>query len=147
MHEGLFNQTLRCPLTAKEVAGRANELARIQKQIEDNETEAKSVADAYKQKRKGLEVRRRELAREVREESTFRPVECVQRYEDGLIQTVRTDTGEVIAERPATESERQTTIFERGAGPDPADEDGREETDDPAAEDAAEPEEGAGDGH
>jgi electron transfer flavoprotein alpha subunit len=123
MHTGLFQETLRCALTKPEVAARATELAIRQKQIEDNEMEAKACADAFKQKRKMLELERRSLAREVREESTFRPVECVQRFEKGMILTIRTDTGEQIAERLATETEKQSELF---GGQDP-DEDGAEE--------------------
>ena len=121
MHTGIFQETLRCALTKPEVASRATEMAIVQKQIEDNETEAKATADAFKQTRKIMEAERRTRAREVREESTFRPVECIQRFEDGMIQTVRTDTGEVVADRPATESEKQTDLFERGLGCEPDD--------------------------
>jgi len=133
MHTGLFHETLRCALSKGEVASRATQLAIVQQQIEENEAEAKATADAYKQKRKVLELERRSLAREVREESTFRPVECVQRFEDGMVETVRTDTGETTSTRVATESEKQTELF----GREDRDPDKREETDDPAAEDAA----------
>jgi hypothetical protein len=133
MHTGIFQETLRCALSKGEVASRATELAIVQKQIEDNELEAKATADSYKQKRKVLELERRSLAREVREESTFRPVECVQRFENGLIETVRTDTGETIATRIATESEKQTELFAGREDPD---------ADDPEGElDGGEPEE------
>lgn len=132
MHTGLFHETLRCALSEGEVASRANELAITQQSIEENETEAKATADDYKQKRKILELERRALAREVRERSTFRPVECVQRFEAGMIETVRTDTGETVSQRIATESEKQTELF----GKEDPEEDGGENPDLAAGEEA-----------
>ena len=134
MHTGLFQETLRCALTKAEVASRATELAIVQKRIEDNTDEAKATADAYKEKRKRLELERRSLAREVREESTFRPVECVQRFEKGMILTIRTDTGEQINERLATETEKQDELFGK------EDPELPEVADPPAADDAGEDE-------
>jgi hypothetical protein len=112
MQSGIFQVTLKCALTADEVAARARGMAVCQQQIEENELEAKGVADSLKQQRKRLEAQRGIYALEVREESTFRQVDCVERLsEDGeSVETVRGDTGKVVDTRPAHDSDREREL-------------------------------------
>jgi hypothetical protein len=112
VYEGLYPKNLRCDLTPAEVAARADEGARVQQEIEGVITDAKEAAEAYGKKRKSLELRRSVLMREVRERSTYRDVECVQRLNEEtlMVEMCRTDTGEVYDQRPATEEEKQHTL-------------------------------------
>ena len=114
MIKGLFQEVLRCELTGDEVAVRANQLAITQKDIEENEAEAKGAAETFKAARKRLEHARNILAREVRERSTFRQVDCQESFttEDGLVwvERIRQDTGEVVERRLATDTEKQKEL-------------------------------------
>jgi hypothetical protein len=112
MIKGVFQETLRCELTPGEVAERSGTLAIVQKKIEDVTAEAKGTAESFREVRKRLEADRTVLAREVREESTYRSIDCteriVKRRGAHFIERVRSDTNKVIGEpRLATEKEKQ----------------------------------------
>lgn len=115
-----FEMTLKCHLTEDEVRARAQGLAIVQKEIEENEARKKDVDDRLKTEKKGLEHQRGVLAREVREETTFRPVDCIERIdaESEMVQTVRIDTGEIVQTRPAKDSDRQGVLVPRDDDPD-----------------------------
>lgn len=79
--------------------------------LTDEEHREKGVALARAlNERNELEARRLEY--DVRDRSEERPVECeiVHNYEKSIVETVRTDTGEVVSTRPMLESERQRQL-------------------------------------
>lgn len=108
-----FEETLKCALTPSEVKERASRLAIIQREIEEEEDEKKATASNFANELKRLGLIRQSLARQVRDEATFRQVECIERInEQSEVERVRTDTGEIIKTRPATNDERQHSFLD-----------------------------------
>jgi hypothetical protein len=71
----------------------------------------------------------RRLNGEIRDKSTYRPVQCERRYlyDQGKLVEIRCDTGEVISDRPLTEQEKQRELpFDQQKGDDLDDEFGDE---------------------
>lgn len=98
-------------------------------QIETLETEARESAKQFRAKLKSLRARERELGKRIRANVCMRPVQCVDRLivETNEMQTVRTDTGEIIRTRPASDEDRQLDLAmqqREAAGRDEKDDDG-----------------------
>ncbi len=108
-----ITRELRCDLDRGEVADRADQLARELRRRSDKE-KAKADANAgYSADLKCLASTISTLGEEVRTRSTIRPVECRFHpdYDGNVMQTVRIDTGEVVARRPLVAHERQPELM------------------------------------
>lgn len=107
-----FTRDLFCALTEAEVAARAAELARITTELSQMEDKKKAAMSSYKDKIDRAIVDARSLARKVSERREMRTVECRLNfdYRLGRAYLVRTDTSEVLEERPLTAEERQPKL-------------------------------------
>jgi len=112
-------------LTAGERAVRAQELATVIGEQQRAEDSLEQFVEETRATRKELaaavsaaQLRVRELARIVRESREERSVSVVDEfdYEAAAVQTVRTDTGEVVGTRGMTEAERQVVLFPTSGG-------------------------------
>lgn len=113
-----FTRDLKVPLTPPEVAERADRAARLLEDRDRAEAELKSYATTVKGRIATMEAEMRELSGEVRNKFTYREVECERRFvfTSGMVQEVRLDTEEVLAERAMTEKEKQRDLpFDRVA--------------------------------
>ncbi len=107
-----FVEKLGCELTREEQLAKGSEMALLLKQLDEREAEAKSVADNFKRDLKKLERTIGDRAEEVRTGVEHRLVECTERgrFREGLVDVIRTDTGEIVRTRPMTESEKQQPL-------------------------------------
>ncbi|MFZ2804290.1 MAG: hypothetical protein WA001_03630 [Patescibacteria group bacterium] len=99
-------------LTDEDVRARGDDLARVLGEIDREEADKAAAAKAAAGRIKRLASESNTLAREIRERKTWLEVEVEssRNLEAGTIDTVRTDTGEVIRARPMTPEERQVSI-------------------------------------
>jgi hypothetical protein len=107
-----FTQQLPVRLSMPETLARGGELARAQRAL-DNAEEAKRESAATHGalvKRHQAEVS--QLAQVINQGWEFREVECTEQLDYVGLQhlTIRTDTGEIVAQRPMNEQERQRTL-------------------------------------
>jgi hypothetical protein len=114
----LKKETRKLPvrLTDEEVLETSRKAAAIDNEIRDlenREERLKGDATAAKKQAESLERDRRELQIIVRQGSEDREVEVVTEanMRTGIAREIRTDTREVIRERPLTVEERQGVIF------------------------------------
>jgi hypothetical protein len=107
-------RTLPVFLTQEEKSVRGSKLAELTMKIASIETDKKSAMADFTKKRKEAEKERDAVARVLNEEKEYREVAvAIVNADNGLNkQIVRVDTGEVVETRPATEDERQATLFE-----------------------------------
>ncbi len=114
-------------LTDDEVRELGRRLAHIQGQLSAHEKRESDVKADLKAKRASLESQASVVGGLIRagEEcliragEEYRPVDVVVEHvlDEGLIREVRSDTGEVIAERPLREDERQRSLLPTGKSP------------------------------
>lgn len=111
-------ENLRCELTDAEVQARGGEVALDLAKIEALRAKRKTLAAELKDEIDEVAERVRLTAREVREKACWRDVETrVQlNYADGVCQTIRTDTGEIVRSRPLSAAERQPRLAFDGEG-------------------------------
>ena len=111
-----FSESLMCSLSEPELAERADRAARLQYEADKITGEAKLTAKAAKERVEKIEAERRLLLSEVRTKQGYKPVECVSQadYVRGVLETIRTDTGEVLRSRKLTPEERQKKLFPGG---------------------------------
>jgi hypothetical protein len=107
-----FTRDLACALSPSEVAERADQCARLVEQIDQKKAEFKQVSAHWKNEIAQVDVDLRVLSTQVRDRSALRPVECVRRMrlDSATVEDVRLDTGEVIARRPMTDTEKQREL-------------------------------------
>jgi hypothetical protein len=112
-------RVLKCQLTPEEVRERADLAARFVEQRDQKEAEAKTASSHLKSQIKQIDADLRKVSAEVRDRATFRDVELEIHfdYRRAIVVTHRTDTGEVIGERPMLEHERQKELFEGDGKP------------------------------
>jgi hypothetical protein len=121
-----FRQKLPVTLTKEEVAERARRAAHL---VSDHDVKAegfKQEAAANKQELKKIDTEIRGLSDEVRSGRTYRDVPCerVYNWTVGSVTDIRTDTGEVLAERAMSDAERQKALpFPKPQGSDDLDDD------------------------
>ncbi len=104
-----------CQLTETEIQDRAYDAGQTDQQIMAKETDFEVVRKEHKGEVEALMNRRRDLLREIRERQTRRDVECVVERiysPEFVVRMTRTDTGEVVRERPMTMEERQGQLIE-----------------------------------
>jgi len=112
-----ITKTLSCPLTPEQLEARGQELATTCEEILRLEDEKSFVAKQFKEKIEPLEERRTIVARQVRTKSEDREVECeiMLVRDDGVVRTIRLDSGELVDSRAATidELSRGDSLFEK----------------------------------
>jgi hypothetical protein len=99
-------ESLPCALTDDEVAARAAELAQLVKVNDAIEAKKKAEAEKIKEELGHVAGNIRRLAKQVRERSEDRDVEVEERWDDirCCVETIRTDTFEVVRSRPMTQA-------------------------------------------
>lgn len=104
---------LPCALKSHEITDRALEAGQVDQELIALEDSFEITKKEHKTAVQELEHRRRVLLRELADGSTRRDVECrvVLNYVDGLAMVVRTDTGDVVSQRPLSPEERQAQLF------------------------------------
>jgi hypothetical protein len=106
-----FETDLYCDLTGDEVRERGESLATTLEQIRQEKEEMKDFAKAKKQIITGLEERCRKLGDATRFHRELRLVSVdVVHAGAGMVNEVRTDTGEIIRNRRMSEVEAQMTV-------------------------------------
>ena len=100
---------LPCPITEVERAEYANKLAECIQDLRALEDERKQVMKSFASRKQDLETDTATLSRTVRSGEVMKSVECelVLNYTRLTATLKRTDTGEVVNERPMTQQERQ----------------------------------------
>lgn len=104
-----FERSLLVPITEKERRELSDRTAYLLAEIDNMTEEQKAAA---KQAKAQIDERKAELRRvsnEYRDGQKYAKVKCERRflYRVGNYQEIRTDTGEVLLERPLTEREKQ----------------------------------------
>lgn len=117
----LETRNLYVPLTEDEVRLRSQEMATAERILAEAEADENNQAEAWKARKKALETTTSDaraklsiVGRIVREKRELRAVEIVEERNHTLktVDTIRTDTGEIIETRGMTESEMQRSLFE-----------------------------------
>ena len=117
----LETRSLYVPLTEDEVRLRSQEMATAERILAEAEADEDTQAEAWKACKKALETTTADaraklsiVGRIVREKRELRAVEIVEERNHTLktVDTIRTDTGEIIETRGMTESEMQRSLFE-----------------------------------
>lgn len=110
----MMNETehLPCPLTDDEWNERSEHCARLIAERDMRAEAAKNQAKQAKEELAEMDSEIRELSREIRDRRTWRDVQVRNEpdYADGVMTTVRCDTGEVIRTRPLTLDEKQQKL-------------------------------------
>lgn len=115
-------RSLPVPLTEDELRLKAQEMATAERLLGEAERKEDAEAELWKGKKKALEnetgdarARLSLIGRVVREKREFRDIEIVEEpnHATKTVDTVRTDTGEIIETRGMTESEMQRSLFKR----------------------------------
>lgn len=107
-----YTTNLKVQLTPAQIADRSDRAAQAMADRDAKEEEMKAAQKHAKSVIEELDGAIRKLLGEVRSKSTYQPVECERRYlyEKRVVQDVRLDTGEVVDQRPMTESELQPSL-------------------------------------
>lgn len=106
-------QSLPVRLTTDELLLRSDELAKALRERDDVERAMKSAQGHAKTKIAAIETTINRLAEVVRERSENRPVEVteVRNWYRLTMDTCRVDTGEIVASRAMSYSDRNATLF------------------------------------
>lgn len=109
-----FTRTLPVRLTERELLDRGESLALERFARNHCDAQRKAAAAGFKEQLEVFEAEIDRLAGIVREKAEPRPVACrnVRDMNRGVIEVVRTDTGEIVESRVMTEMERQTRMFD-----------------------------------
>lgn len=101
------------PLSPAELAKVAEEMGRVEGDLRDFYNKKKEITSDLKQKEDRLDAEMGRLGRLQRDKKEYRPVpvRVEADYRVGKVFEIREDTGEVVAERPVTEQDKQTTLF------------------------------------
>jgi len=123
------------PLTPEEFTEKAQELVRIDNEIDDLDAAQKSAAKYTKEKIGGLLSDKRELQEAIKTKQERRPVDCVFEpdFTARVLRLVRLDTGEIVEERTMTADELQGEL--RYPKADSGDDEPEGDTDDERDED------------
>ena len=105
---------LRCPLSEAERHQRAERVAELLEQIETIEAEQASARSRFKSRLEVAELEKRVVLDEFRTGAAMRAVQCELHVDlvSARAQWVRTDTGELLAERGLRDEERQGLLFD-----------------------------------
>ena len=103
----ILTKSLPCALTEAEELARGRDLARVSEDIQTEETRQADLRAEMKARIAALEAERIRLASVVRRREEWRDVIVHEIFSGTIVNQVRIDTGEEIATREMTESERQ----------------------------------------
>ena len=106
-----IHMDLKCKLSSQELECLSQEMARVQRDKELKEAEKKDAASTLGEAVKRLDARLSRLARNIRDKSEVRSVECHKHRLAGNMETIRADTSEVIHTRPLTYDEMQVPLL------------------------------------
>lgn len=101
---------LQVRLTPSEQRARAQQLAATRMRLRQEEAEERERRQELNRRRRELEAKLDALSEAVSTGTELRAVECRRVVQGETTQIVRSDTGEVVEERPATYTERQLQI-------------------------------------
>lgn len=102
---------LPCSLSDAEVQARGTALAHLERALEEHELATKTVRTASNKAKAALVLQISGMAVVVRDREELRQVEVlIQRGKGELVEVVRSDTGEVVETRRATEDENQAWL-------------------------------------
>jgi len=106
-----YTKPLPCDLVEADYARLGRELAGVLDELDAALAREESVKKELKAANARIEARRSEIAQKLRGGAETRDVEVVCRTtEAGVVQEIRSDTGEVLVTRPAQDSERQMLL-------------------------------------
>ncbi len=107
-----YTTSLKVQLTAAQLADRSDRAAQAMADRDSKEEDMKAAQKHAKSIIEELDGRIRTLLGEVRSRSTYQSVECERRYlyDQGILQDVRLDTGEVLDSRPLAARELQPEL-------------------------------------
>lgn len=107
-----FTRNLRVMLKEGEVVERAKRNAYLLGEIQQKEDERDAAKKQANAQIEELEAEMHRLSLEVRDGATYRDIPCERRYvyRTGNVIEVRTDSGDVLNERPMTDRERQLEL-------------------------------------
>ena len=102
-------------LTDDELLMKGRELAALERETDQADAERKAISKEMGEKVKEMRERALTMAQVIETKQEKRPVECVQHknWVASTVETVRSDTGEVVQERPMSERDRQEAMFEK----------------------------------
>jgi hypothetical protein len=106
-------RNLPCKLTDTEVQTKGTELAKAFKEIEAEEEHQKSVRSDMKAKLDGMNLSASNLSTQITERIEYRDVDVdfVLDETEQVVKTVRSDTGETVDVRQATQDELQADFL------------------------------------
>jgi hypothetical protein len=109
-------EKLPCKLNDDEVRRKGEELALARKKHHEVADEAKSSAAEFKDRLKKIDTQIDLLAEQVRSKRETREVEVIERkdLDAAMVETIRTDTGEIVRARAMSLQERQIHLFSPG---------------------------------
>jgi hypothetical protein len=104
-----FSDSLRVDLTKDEVADRADRAAHMVTKIRDKKEEIKTERQKQAKELSVLEAEHVRLTNEVLSRSSYKSVVCTRTFDFAtkMVTEVRTDTGEILGDRPMTDDELQ----------------------------------------
>lgn len=99
-------------LSNAELIDRGHQLADVERKVRDLDMREADAKAGFKKERGALETERHVLAGTIRDGKELRPVSLSMEadYDAGVIEYVRTDTGEVTKTRPLGDHERQVPM-------------------------------------
>lgn len=118
LEEQVFVADYQVPLTNKEVMEKGVELADCHREQDGIAEELKEAKDDAKAKLSPVEARIKELVRQIYSKKEQREVECQRRWKwgEGIMDTIRADTGKILATRKISDYERQMKFPEKSEG-------------------------------
>lgn len=113
--KGETTELLPVKLTDPELIDRGSHLAKVEDDLGALDRREADAKAEFKAQRSKLEGVRHALAGVVRDRQEMRPVilEMFADYEQGVVEYIRTDLGEIVRDRPMGEAERQQGLFDK----------------------------------
>lgn len=115
MREKPFDRELPVTLTDSELQTYGGMLASKVRELEQLSDRKKQVVLEWSTKIKAVDQEIKRIADVRAKGEELRPVKCIERWEGGVIQTIRLDTSEVVDVRPASMHDAQTSLMDEAA--------------------------------
>jgi hypothetical protein len=108
-----IEQTLKVKLTDDELLKYGDDLAKLTDEMKDIEDAKKEAASNFKAKLDVIEGEIHRVSAKIRDKQELRLVKCVEQSdsETKRVNTVRSDTGEIVSWRNMTQEEMQRKLF------------------------------------
>lgn len=101
-------------LTDAELVERSTKLVELNDELTKLEGELAHQRTVFKEKAEAIEAQVNSLSNTIRSRSEERPITCDAYFEQGVVKCVRRDTNEVFETRPASQSDVQVSLGDRG---------------------------------